>query len=203
MTMRIQKLMTRHPALAPLQADIEQAFTMLRDCYRTGGKLLLAGNGGSAADADHWTGELLKGFASKRPLSAAEREGLPADMADKLQGSLPAIPLTVFPALTTAFNNDVDPELTYAQLVWGLGKPGDVFIGLSTSGNARNVCAAAEVARARGLSCLALTGAGGGRLAGLVDLCLRAPATETYQVQEYHLPIYHTLCLMLEDEFFA
>jgi D-sedoheptulose 7-phosphate isomerase len=184
-------------------ADVEAAFVMLRDCYRAGGKLLLCGNGGSASDAEHWAGELLKGFARLRPLSGDERAGLPVEMASKLQGALPAIPLTGFPSLATAFGNDVDPSLTYAQLVWGLGKPGDVLVGISTSGNARNVCAAMEVARVRGLHSIGLTGAGGGRLALLADLCLRVPAVETYRVQEYHLPIYHCLCLMLEDEFFG
>jgi D-sedoheptulose 7-phosphate isomerase len=176
---------------------------LLRDAIANGGKLLLCGNGGSAADADHWAGELLKGFKSKRMLSPAARAGLPAAIADSLQGAIPAIPLTGFAALTTAFANDVDGDLTFAQLTHALGRPGDVLIGLSTSGNARNVCAAATVARVRGLRILGLTGASGGTLAPLCDICLRVPAAETFRAQEFHLPIYHCLSLMLEDDFFS
>lgn len=127
---------------------------------------------------------------------------LPAPLASALQGALPAIPLTGFPALTTAFGNDVEPRFVYAQLTLALGRRDDVWIGLTTSGNAANVCAAAQVARARGLHTLALTGASGGNLAQFCDLCLKAPATETFRVQEFHLPIYHSLSLMLEDAFF-
>lgn len=168
-----------------------------------GGKLLLCGNGGSAADADHWAGELLKGFRLQRRLSEEQQAKFRPETAQFLQGALPAIPLTGFPALTTAFGNDVSPELCFAQLTWALGKPGDVWIGLSTSGNARNVCAAAEVARAQGLHTLALTGQNGGRLAPLCNTAIRVPASETYRIQEYHLPVYHSLCLMLEDAFFG
>jgi D-sedoheptulose 7-phosphate isomerase len=199
----LEALVARAPELAPLRTDIADAFVMLEETLSQGGKLLLCGNGGSAADADHWAGELLKGFKHLRPLPVPARAGLPAPLAAALQGALPAIPLTGFPALASAFGNDVEPEFVYAQLTHALGKPGDVWIGLSTSGNAANVCAAAQVARARGLSTLGLTGASGGKLAPLCDLCLRVPATETYRVQELHLPIYHCLSLMLEDAFFA
>jgi D-sedoheptulose 7-phosphate isomerase len=123
-------------------------------------------------------------------------------MRGKLQGSLAAIPLTGFPSLSSAFANDVDPNLTFAQLVWGLGKPGDVLIGITTSGNSPNVCAAMEAAKARDMIRVGLTGQTGGKLLALTDFCLRAPATETYRIQEYHLPVYHCLSLMLEDEFF-
>ena len=203
MNLHIKNLLERRPQLAACRGDIENAFATLRDCFRSGGKLLLCGNGGSAADADHWAGELLKGFALKRPLSPAEKAGLPPDLAGKLQGALPVIPLTGFAALGTAFANDVDPQLIFAQLIWGLGRPGDVFIGISTSGNARNVCAAMETAKARGMYALGLSGRTGGRLNALCDLCLKVPADETYLIQELHLPIYHCLCLMLEDEFFG
>ena len=203
MNPHIARLIERRPGLAPHCETVEQAFAALRNCYQAGGKLLLCGNGGSAADADHWAGELLKGFARKRPLPPADQTRFPSGIGAKLQGALPAIALTGFPALSTAFANDVDPELIFAQLVWGLGRPGDVLVGISTSGNAANVCAAMETARARGLLCLGLTGQGGGRLAPLCDICIRAPATETYLIQEYHLPIYHCLCLMLEDCFFG
>lgn len=203
MNPHIEKLLQRHPELTGNRHDVEQAFKALRDRLLGGGKLLLCGNGGSAADAEHWAGELLKGFAQKRPLGPADQRTLPEELGLKLQGALPAIPLTGFVSLATAFLNDVDPHLTFAQLVWGLGKPGDVLIGISTSGNARNVCAAMEAARARGLFRLGLSGRTGGRLGPLCDLCLRVPADETYQIQELHLPVYHCLSLMLEDEFFS
>ena len=199
----LDHLCERVPKLSSLRDQIDASFRMLRESVASGGKLLLCGNGGSAADADHWAGELLKGFKSKRPLSPAARAGLPAAIADSLQGAIPAIPLTGFAALTTAFANDVDGDLAFAQLTHALGRPGDVFIGLSTSGNARNVYAATKVARIRGLRTLGLTGASGGMLAPLCDICLRVPTAETFRAQELHLPIYHCLSLMLEDEFFA
>ena len=199
----LDHLFERAPELRPLRDQIDASFLLLRDAIASGGKLLLCGNGGSAADADHWAGELLKGFKSKRTLSPAARAGLPAGIADSLQGAIPAIPLTGFAALTTAFANDVDGDLAFAQLTHALGRPGDVLIGLSTSGNARNVCAAATVARVSGLRVLGLTGASGGTLAPLCDICLRVPAAETFRAQEFHLPIYHCLSLMLEDDFFA
>ena len=161
---------------------------------------MLCGNGGSAADCEHWSGELLKSFESHRPLASGHR--LPEDIAKLLQQALPAIPLTGFASLRTAFLNDVDPHADFAQLVWGLGRPGDVLIGISTSGNAKNVCMAARTATAKGLKVLSLTGAKGGQLAGLADVAIKAPETRTCLVQEQHLPIYHTLCLMLEDACF-
>ncbi len=196
-------LAQRVPSLSACTEAVQSAFVLLRDSFRSGGKLLLCGNGGSAADADHIAGELLKGFCKRRPLSGDERKALPPEWGGKLQGGLPAIPLNGLPALSSAFANDVDPMLTYAQLVWGLGNRGDVFLGISTSGNARNVCAAAQAARALGLKTIALTGESGGALAPLCDLAIRVPARETYLVQEQHLPVYHCLCLMLEDEFFS
>jgi D-sedoheptulose 7-phosphate isomerase len=162
MSQHIDKLLQLRPELAECRTDIERVFEILRDCFQHGGKLLLCGNGGSAADAEHWAGELLKGFAHKRPLKSEEKSRLPVDIGVKLQGALPAIPLTGFVSLGTAFANDVDPQLTFAQLVWGLGKPGDVLIGISTSGNARNVCAAMEVAQARRLLRIGLSGKFGG-----------------------------------------
>lgn len=203
MNEHLSNLIRRAPELEPLQPDIQAAFHLLRDAVAAGKKLLLCGNGGSAADADHWSGELLKGFKKKRPLTAAQSAGLPPDLAGKLQGGIRAIPLTGFVALSTAFGNDVDPDLCFAQLVNALGDPGDVLIGISTSGNARNVAAAAGVARARGMRILGLTGRDGGRLKSLCDVCLRMPSDETYRIQELHLPLYHCLSLMLEDEFFG
>jgi D-sedoheptulose 7-phosphate isomerase len=199
----LDSLAGRTPALVHLREDIAAGYTMMRDSIAAGGKLLLCGNGGSAADADHWSGELLKGFRRLRPLDAMQKAGLPPSIADSLQGAIPAIPLTGFSALATAFANDVDGDLTFAQLTHALGKKGDVWIGLSTSGDARNVCAAAQVARARGLATIAFTGESGGALAPLCDLSIKVPTSETYRTQEYHLPIYHCLCLMLEDHFFA
>ncbi len=195
-------LQERYPALSACAEDIGKAFEVMRHSLANKGKLLLCGNGGSAADADHWAGELLKGFRSKRPLASGEKSNLPPILAEKLQRPLPAIPLTSFAALTTAFANDVDPELCFAQLTWALGSAGDVLIGISTSGNAKNVGWAAQAARARGLRAIGLTGESGGKLRDHCDVMIRVPAAETYLVQEFHLPIYHCLCLMLEDEFF-
>jgi D-sedoheptulose 7-phosphate isomerase len=183
--------------------DVLAAYELLLGVYRGGNKLLLCGNGGSASDADHISGELLKGFQSKRPLPSAERAALGEDLAAKLQQSLPAIPLTAFAALSTAYTNDVDAEYIYAQLTLGLGKPGDALLGLSTSGNARNVGHALRVARARGLRTLGMTGETGGAMRELCDVCIRVPSRETFRIQEYHLPIYHVLCLLLEDALFS
>jgi len=202
MNPHIDNLLRRCPQLDACRPDVEKTFVILRDCFRSGGKLLLCGNGGSAADAEHWAGELLKGFGQKRPLSQAEKQGLPEALGLKLQGALPVIPLTGFISLSTAFANDVDPDLIFAQLVWGLGRPGDVLVGISTSGNARNIGVAMEVAKARGMRRIGFSGRTGGRLNPLSEVCIKAPADETYLIQEFHLPIYHCLCLMLEDEFF-
>lgn len=201
-TTLIDDLLQRMPGLEVCRNDLERAFAMLRDAFRAGHKVLLCGNGGSAADAEHWAGELLKGFRRKRPLRLQDHAMLPPSIAGSLQRALPAIPLSGFPALSTAFANDVNPELTFAQLLWALGERGDVCIGISTSGNAANVCATLQVARARGLLTLGLTGETGGAMAEFCDLVIRAPARETYLIQEYHLPIYHCLSMMLEDEFF-
>jgi D-sedoheptulose 7-phosphate isomerase len=203
MNRHLVELIDRFPALAGCAEDIERAFALLRDCYAGGGKVLVCGNGGSAADAEHWAGELLKGFVTERPLPSEVRQRLSPKLAEGLQGALPTIPLTGFLSLRTAFANDVDPELVFAQLVWGLGRPGDALVALSTSGGSANVCAAVEAASARQMATVALTGQDGGRLGELADVCVRAPARETHLVQECHVPIYHCLSLMLEDEFFA
>ena len=203
MSTPLEELLHRFPALAVCAGDIERAFALLRDCYTGEGKALVCGNGGSAADAEHWAGELLKSFVRKRPLAADARRGLSARLGEGLQGALPMIPLTGFLSFRTAFANDADAELVFAQLVWALGNPGDVLVALSTSGDSVNICLAAEAASARGMKAVALTGESGGRLAGLVDVCIRAPARETYLVQELHVPVYHCLSLMLEDAFFA
>ena len=203
MNRHLTDLIDRFPALAGCAEDIERAFVLLRDCYAGGAKVLVCGNGGSAADAEHWAGELLKGFVKKRPLAPEVRGKLSPKLAEGLQGALPTIPLTGFLSLRTAFANDVHPDLVFAQLVWGLGRPGDALVALSTSGGSVNVCAAMEAASARQMATVALTGQDGGRLGELADVCIRAPERETHLVQEHHVPIYHCLSLMLEDEFFA
>lgn len=200
--MHIDTLIDRVPALVGCRVEIAQAFKAMSAAYRAGGKVLICGNGGSASDAEHWAGELLKGFRKRRSLREDEKAKMPAYLAEHPQGALPTIPLTGFNALSTAFANDVAPELTFAQLVWGMGKASDVFIGISTSEDAKYVCAGAQAARARGLFTIGLTGESGGALKPLCDLTICVPSRETYHIQEFHLPIYHCLSMMLEDEFF-
>lgn len=200
---QIELLLSRLPALAPCGNDIQRAVDALADTFRRGGKLLLCGNGGSAADADHISGELLKGFCSKRPLNAQARERLGDTLAEKLQDALPAIPLHSLGAINTAWLNDCDPYYGYAQLVWGLGREGDALLGISTSGNSKNVGFAMETARAKGLTTIGLSGATGGKLKTLADICICVPETATFKIQELHLPVYHAICLALEDIFFA
>ena len=170
---------------------------------------MTCGNGGSCADADHIVGELMKGFLKKRPLSASQRQAMTenfpemdGDILESLQCGLPALSLCSMTALNTAFCNDVDPELIYAQSVFSLGKQGDVLICLSTSGNAKNVCSAAIVAKALGITVIGLTGRAGGRLKEIADFCITVPETETFKIQELHLPVYHYLCAETEAHFF-
>jgi D-sedoheptulose 7-phosphate isomerase len=198
MDIHLSHLQSRRPELAPLIPDLEKAFHLMLESLRQDGQLLLCGNGGSAADCDHIAGELLKGFKSKRPLGEAQTTGLSEHLATKLQNGIRAIPLTGFSALSSAFINDVDPLMTFAQLVWALGRKGDILLAISTSGNAVNVAHAAEAARAKGMTVIGLSGQSGGKLKSLSDICICAPSTETFIIQEYHLPIYHTWCLMLE-----
>ena len=197
----INDLVRRYPELECVVADICEALGKMLDCYRLGGKILICGNGGSAADAEHISGELLKGFISKREPEGEELERLTAalgESAKKLQRGIPAIPLTSLTSVLSAFANDVEPELVFAQITYALGKPGDVLVCLSTSGNSGNVVAAAKAAKALGISTVALTGQGGGKLGEMCDVTIAAPETETYKVQEYHLPIYHAICAELE-----
>ena len=189
-----------YPALSVCQDDIEKAIEQMLHTYRQGGKLLLCGNGGSAADSDHIVGELMKGFLLPRPVTD---ERLPQRLRRGLQGSLPAISLPSQSAVLSAFCNDVDPEMMYAQLVYGYGRPGDLVVGISTSGNSKNVVNALEVAKCLGLSTLALTGEKESRLSQLADVTIRVPAVETYLVQEYHLPVYHYLCARVEQAMFG
>ena len=192
-------LYKHYPELEPLRAEIDKAVAACIACYKNGGKLLIAGNGGSAADSEHIVGELMKGFLSKRTVTDPR---IPAELAAKLQGALPAISLSNGLALPTAYLNDVDAEYTVAQTLYGLAKPGDVFIGISTSGNAKNLCHAAELAKCLGVTVIAMTGEAGGKLAPMADVALKVPSSETYRVQEYHLPVYHHLCAEIEKALF-
>ena len=199
----------RYPILERVREDIEAVYGILERCYENGGKLLIAGNGGSAADAEHIVGELMKGFVKRRPVTEEMKEALEKadpvrgkELSEKLQGGLPAIALVDHAALSTAFANDVDGMLSYAQQVNGYGKPGDVFLGISTSGNAENVMYAAVTAKAKGMQVVGLTGKDGGKLAGIADAAVIVPEMETYKIQELHLPVYHALCLMLEHRFY-
>lgn len=206
----IELLVERYPSLAPIKDDIVAAYLLLAESYQNGGKLLIAGNGGSAADAEHMVGELMKSFKLRRKVEndfaqklIAEDQELGKVLAENLQGALPAIALDSHLSLSTAYMNDCEPLLCFAQQVNGFGRPGDVFVGISTSGNSKNVLYAAVAARAKGMKVLGLTGANDSKLKELSDVCIQVPQTETYMVQELHLPIYHCLCLMLEDKFFC
>ena len=183
--------------------DYDAALRAITDAFRRGGKLLLCGNGGSAADCAHIVGELAKGFMSRRPLPDDVRAAIGENWAAGLQGGLPAIDLTANSALIAAICNDIDGRSAYAQQVVAYGRAGDVLMGISTSGNAENVCRALKAARALGLTTLGLTGAGGGRMAGLCDVLLDVDERETYRVQEQHLPLYHRLCMDIEAELFG
>jgi len=204
--MTTAEVIIRYPILQGCQDDIQAALDMLIGCYRNGGKVLLCGNGGSASDCGHITGELMKGFLKKRPITgklANELEAQPdGALLAKLQGALPAIDLTVHNALIAAFANDVDAGLAYAQQVVGYGKQGDVLIAISTSGNAKNVQLAAQAAHAVDMKVLGLSGGTGGGLLPLCDVCICVPAQLTHEVQELHLPVYHMLCAGVEAAFF-
>lgn len=196
-----KRLFERYPSLLVIRDKIEMAYELLETSYLQGGKLLICGNGGSAADSDHIVGELMKGFYKKRPLSEMDMKRFGA-LGEKLQGALPAIALTGHSALSTAFLNDVDPDMVFAQQVYGYGRAGDVLLAISTSGNSANVVNAATVAKAAGLFVIAMTGESGGALKNICDTCLTVPAEVTADIQELHLPVYHTLCGMLEERFF-
>ena len=210
MNKQIEVLIERYPELSSCSEDIETAFEYIKTSYEDGGKLLIAGNGGSAADSEHIVGELMKGFKKARKLAPAQQDNLRAVneelgsvLAENLQGALPAIALDGHPALTTAYMNDCEPLLCFAQQVNGYGKKEDVFLGISTSGNSKNVLYAATVARAKGMKVVGLTGQKNNKLKTLADVTIQVPQTETYMIQEFHLPVYHCLCLMLEDYFFG
>ena len=206
---KLDELISRYPALECCRAEISAAADELIKTYRAGGKILICGNGGSAADAEHISGELLKGFLSKRKMTESERASFEAALGegageyeDKLQRGIPALPLSSLSAALTAYANDVDAEFSYAQLVFALGKKGDTLIAISTSGNSHNCVRAAEAAKACGIKTVALTGKNESRLSAVCDVTVRVPETETFKVQEYHLPVYHYLCAAAEEAIF-
>lgn len=206
----LDELIVRYPILEKEKENIQKTFEILEQCYETKHKLLVAGNGGSAADAEHIVGELMKGFVLKRQPSdefcnklKAVDEEMGSVLGSKLQGGLPAIALNNHQSLNTAFLNDVDGDLYYAQQVYGYGEEGDVLLGISTSGNAKNIAHAAVVAKAKGMKVIGLSGKNGGKLKQYTDCIIIPDEKETYKIQELHLPIYHTLCLMLEERFFG
>jgi D-sedoheptulose 7-phosphate isomerase len=205
----LQQLIGRYPQLAPLKGDIGAAFEIIAQTFSDGGKLLIAGNGGSAADAEHIAGELMKTFVKKRTLPdsfVSEINKIDPEIANylipRLQPGLPTIALTGHNSLNTASINDVDGNITFAQQAYGYGKEGDALLAISTSGNSKNILYATAAARAKKLKVIALSGGSGGKLKQLADVSIVVPETETYKVQELHLPIYHCLCLMLEERFF-
>lgn len=206
----IDNLINVYPVLESTKQNIICAYAILEECYENKGKLLIAGNGGSAADAEHIVGELMKGFKLPRRLDnnmqnklISQDKELGQVLADNLQGALPAIALDGHPALTTAYMNDCEPLLCFAQQVNGYGNKDDVFMGISTSGNSKNILYAAVTAKAKSMKVIGLTGDKESKLSDIADVCIKVPQTETYMVQELHLPVYHCLCLMLEDKFFG
>lgn len=207
---QLNLLIDRYPKLAFCKENIRIAYELLEAAYTSGRKLLVCGNGGSASDSEHIVGELMKEFKLKRKVYSDQAVALKEIdselgpvLADNLQGALPAICLTGHSSLTTAFMNDANADLVFAQQVNGYGKPGDVFLGISTSGNSKNVLYAAVNAKAKGLKVIGLTGDKENKLMKYADVCIRVPETETYKIQELHLPVYHCLCLMLEEKFFG
>lgn len=206
----LDDLIVKYPDLTECAAQIEMAFEILRETFRADGKVLICGNGGSAADAEHIVGELMKGYILKRPVpeevNRQMQVAFPEDseyLTRHLQGALPAISLVSQSALISAFANDVAPDMIFAQQVYGYGKRGDALIAISTSGNSGNVIRAVQVACALGLNTIGITGRTGGKLKPLCDVTICVPADTTTAIQERHLPIYHTLCAMLETEFFS
>jgi len=207
--MILKELTARYPALACVEGDVRAAYDTLHDCFAAGGRVYLCGNGGSAADCEHMAGELLKCFKLPRPMKDDFKAVLCAYgedgkvLAEGLEGGLPVVSLTGHIAFSTAFQNDNTPALVFAQQVNAYGQAGDVLVVFSTSGNSKNCIYATICAKAKGLKVITLTGGTGGKLAPMSDTAIVVPAKETYQVQEFHLPVYHALCAMLEQEFFG
>lgn len=206
----ISKLFSLFPALTDTKPSIMQAFELIKQTFSDDGTIYVCGNGGSAADAEHMVGELMKGFLLPRPVDPSFNDALVSlygeqgsTISSYLQEGMRAISLNGHPSLTTAYGNDVDFEMVFAQQLYVLGRKGDLLVGFTTSGNSGNVVKAMQVAQAKGLKTIAFTGAAGGKCAEFADCCIRVPETETYRVQECHLPIYHALCAMLEDHFYG
>jgi len=207
--MILTQLIERYPCLANIKGEIEAAYELLITCFEAGHRVYLCGNGGSAADSEHMAGELLKCFKIPRPmpddfkakLSAYGEDG--EMLANNLEGGLPVVSLTGHVAFSTAFQNDNTPALVFAQQVNAYGQEGDVLVAFSTSGNSKNCIYAAICAKARGMKVITLTGGAGGKLAPMSDVAVIVPAKETYAVQELHLPVYHCLCAMLEEQVFG
>ncbi len=206
----ITELVSRYPQLAICQDDIIRAYDLLEECYSNDHKLLVAGNGGSAADSEHIAGELMKRFKMPRPVPETLKKRLieidperGKELGNNLEQGLMTIPLVAHEALSTAYINDVDGLGVFAQQLYGFGRPGDIFLGISTSGNSKNILSATVIARALGIKVIGLTGKTGGELASIADVSIRVPEMETYKIQELHLPVYHCLCLMLEQHFFG
>lgn len=195
----MDNIFKRYPELECCENDIERGLNLIIETYKNNGKVLVCGNGGSAADSEHIVGELMKGFLSEREIND---DRLTEELKENLQGSLPAISLCSQTSLMTAFNNDLDPDYVFAQQVYGYGKENDLLIAISTSGNSKNVLKAVEVANCIGVKTLALTGSNGGKIKEKATVTICVPSQETYKIQEYHLPIYHYLCGMVEKEFF-
>lgn len=205
----LNELITRYPCLKECQDEIVAATQLIIERYKAGKKLMICGNGGSCADAEHIVGELMKGFLKMREINDTQKQQMrercpqiPEEYLNKLQCALPAIALPSFTALNTAFCNDVDPELIFAQTLMGLGNTDDILLCISTSGNSKNAMAAALVAKSLGLTVIALTGEGGGKLGTVADITVAVPERETFKVQELHLPVYHYICAAIEDYFF-
>lgn len=202
-------LISRYPQLDSCKKEIALAVNKIIECYHKSGKLLLCGNGGSAADCEHISAELMKGFLKPRCLTERKKSEMKqnnnyieASVLEKLQGGLPAIALPSLTALNSAMSNDIDPRLIYAQPLMALAGQNDILVAISTSGNSENVCCAAEVAKALGMKVIALTGASGGRIKKISDISICVPERETFKVQELHLPVYHCICAMVENHFF-
>lgn len=205
----VNTLIKRYPQLALIKESIVSAYLVMEECYKHDGKLLIAGNGGSAADSEHIVGELMKKFTVNRCINPQlEKKLVEIDsvrgnaLAQKLECALMAISLTNHDALSTAYANDVDGLMVFAQQLFGYGRMGDVFLAISTSGNSPNILYAAVLAKALGINIIGLTGESGGELAYLADVAVKIPASETYMVQELHVPVYHCWCMMLEERFF-
>lgn len=206
----IKNLMTRYPKMEYMYDDVVKSVDIIEKCYMNQGKVLVCGNGGSAADSEHIVGELMKGFLLSRKLDIKSQEAIREKfpntaeyLIENLQQALPTISLVSQTALQTAFANDNAPDLSFAQQVYGYGTKGDVLISISTSGNSANVLYASQIAKMKQMKVISLTGATGGSLKEISDITIRVPSNKTFEIQEYHLPVYHAICACLENEFFG